>query len=70
MKCSNLQAGYVGEDVESILYKLLAVCEVFCWFMMFEQIINSLFSRNEPVYELWRFIRAILDLGDVDMHVY
>nr|POE78849.1 clp protease regulatory subunit clpx1, mitochondrial [Quercus suber] len=26
------QAGYVGEDVESILYKLLAVCFTFCIF--------------------------------------
>lgn len=40
---SNLQAGYVGEDVESILYKLLAVGNLFCISMMlFEQIINSL----------------------------
>ena len=48
-----LQAGYVGEDVESILYKLLAVCELFCRTMMLlKQIINSLFSRNEPFFEL------------------
>lgn len=24
--CCHMQAGYVGEDVESILYKLLSVC--------------------------------------------
>lgn len=33
---SNFQAGYVGEDVESILYKLLAVCALFCRTIVFQ----------------------------------
>lgn len=37
--CAFLQAGYVGEDVESILYKLLAV-----WFLAYKLDLLILFT--------------------------
>lgn len=42
----NLQAGYVGEDVESILYKLLAVRFMFSTFRLQTDIVFELILES------------------------